>query len=616
MKFNKQEKRNTLTKEVSEVNLPSDYAWKILDNLVEDLKHLLTSDEVVQIKGIIRNRDYASYLEHGGTCGTQGKYLHDKPLASMRAVYQVYSLLKKYNFPGDALIKRQAATKKFFEAEGACEAYNHSGYLKLSWAKEDWEVDVFTYARQFLVKVLGFNVPSFEKLTHWSRHGPGANLDTQYGQVDAYHKHQNWPYSCTSDAFGYARVAIQNDQRWLGALEDDYRARNNIPKHSILDQRVFWTSVLKIVPGNRITFVPKDARTERTIAIEPSMNLYLQLGVDGYIRRRLKRWDIDIDDQTKNQTMARLGSVDQDNPELRFVTLDLSSASDSISTMLCKKLLTPEWYSYLMKLRSPVGVLDNETISYEKISSMGNGFTFALETAIFASIVYGVQMAVEGRYSSKQCSIYGDDIIVTDRIADLVICSLSNAGFTINREKSFLSGPFRESCGADWFHGKPVRPVFLKEKPVSVFGLYTDVNRLKRTLLLRFSLESSNTESLIDKWIPEKFRKFIGPFSDEDFDSYKHSDQPKKGWYKGFIYRYRRVIVTPLPRRAKSFLLRKLMHPLRQCPPSRSRWDDTQWRGGRLTSSGSAFTVTDRKSVKVRLAHSHTSSWCDVYSDA
>jgi hypothetical protein len=597
------------------MNLPNDYVWQILGSLTQDLSHLLTDKEFDRITSIIRSRDFDAYLSLSQEWDLQGICLIDKNLAQFRAVYQLTSLLKKFDLPNDKVDKRSVAKEKFFATEDVCREYNQEGYTRLSWAQTDEMVNVFTYAKSFLEKLLGHTVPDSSTMTEWSRHGPGANLDTQYGLTSSYNKYHDWPYSCTSLAVPYARSVIMDDERWIGALEDDYRRRYNIPKTAILDRKVFWSNVISIVPGNRIAFVPKNALTERTIAIEPSLNLYLQLGVDGYIRRRLKRWGVDIDDQTKNQEMARIGSINQSNEDLDFVTIDLSAASDSISLKVCEKLLPTDWYNHLIKLRSPSGALDDETILYEKISSMGNGFTFALETAIFTALVYGVMMEVEGKFDKQQCAIYGDDIIVTKRISSLVIHALHCSGFAINDEKSFLEGNFKESCGSDWFHGKPVRPVFLKNHPKTIMNLWTDINRLKRILLLRFDIEESKTEQLMDKWIPDLFRKYIGPFSDEDFDSYKHTCTCPIGVRKYDVYRFRRIIVQPVEIKGHNFFFKKLMHPLRPLLPRSTQWGDSYWHGTKLTSSGSAFTITKRNFVKVRQSYSVSDVWTSTYKE-
>lgn len=605
-------------REMLKVSLPSDYGWKILDKLVHDLDYLLTESEKKKVLGIIRRRDFDAYLSLSEDWGPQRicPERDNKP-AAMRARYQIVSLLKKYRFPSDNQTRRAAAKEKFLAAEQACSEYNQSGYISLKWCKDDRYCNVYTYARAFLEKLLGTDLPDDSELTLWSRHGPGSNLDTKDRQTSLYFKYSEWPYSCTQLAAPLARKAIKDDERWLGALEDDYRSRYGIPKHAILNQETFWSNVLTIVPGNRIAFVPKNALTDRSIAIEPSLNLYLQLGVDGFIRRRLKRWKIDLDSQTKNRELARRGSRDWEWSE-NFCTLDLSAASDTVSLSVCEALLPAKWYNLLLKLRSPVGILDDEIISYEKISSMGNGYTFALETAIFAAIVYGVQREFQGHYDGDNCAIYGDDIIVEKSIVHHVVAVLNLCGFKINDEKSFTEGPFRESCGADWFMGTPIRPVFLTSLPTSVMELWTDLNRLKRILSLRFLVEDSQVESLMNTWIPVAMTAITGPFSDEDFDSYRHVRTPS-GTYKNSLWVWKRLVIRPKPLRGCNFLFRKLMHSLRgsHCEePSRCYVSTSStWKGARLTGAGSRFVVTKPSLVTAGYTTSVADIWRSEYTE-
>jgi hypothetical protein len=200
-------------------------------------------------------------------------------------------------------------------------------------------------------------------------------------------------------------------------------------------------------------------KTERTIAVEPLWNGYIQLGVGEAIRKRLKRVDIDLKDQTKNQKLARKGSLgDSDDP---YVTIDLSSASDSVTIELCRDLLPPDWFSLMNQLRSKSWVLegDEKPHLYEKFTTMGNGFCFPLETLIFASLCHVANK--EMRIPVNDFSVYGDDIIVRQSVANRLLGLLRLCGFTTNVKKTFLSGPFRESCGADWFEGEDVRPLNL-----------------------------------------------------------------------------------------------------------------------------------------------------------
>jgi hypothetical protein len=596
-------KRSTSKRDLNQVvkvKLPKDYPWQVLGKLVEDLRDFLDPDSLKLVRSIVRNRDVEQYFLLSEEWGPQSITLVGYTASELFARYQISALLKKFQFTGDREKRRSAALKKFKEAELACKFFNDNS-KKLAFLDDDTELACYTYAREFLQKVLGSELPESEELTLWSRHGPGSNLDTSHRQVSLYDKYKNWPYSCTKGSLDLARSAIQNDERWLGALEDDYRVKNNLPKHVILDQDVFWANVLKIVPGNRITFVPKNAKTERSIAIEPCMNLYLQLGVDGYIRRRLKRWGIDLDSQKRNQVYAMLGSGHFHNP---FVTLDLAAASDSISLELCRLLLPPQWYRYLIKLRSPVGVLDDELVIYEKISSMGNGYTFALESAIFAAICYAVEKHLHGSCQFGSFAVFGDDLIVKTSSSSLVIRMLNLFGFNLNHEKSFIHGHFRESCGADWYNGISVRPVFLTSQPTTAMELWCDINRIRRILSLRIWHGEFETPQFMQKWIPDGVKHHVGPYSDESFDSYLHVPEPvsryRNGWWK-FLH----IVVTTKRRKGEDFLFRKLMHSLRAEPAH-------SWA---RTETGSRFIITDLRSVIVSQAYSPASYWQEMYTE-
>lgn len=613
MKLSKSRRKKQVDlRQKARVHVPRNYAWRVLDNLVDDLSDCLTDSEVSEVKSVVRSQDYTRYLALSEAWGPQSITSGDNKQTQVFARYQIASLLKKFQFSGDSQSRRDTAKEKFLAAEQACLQYNREGFTELACLEEEWELSAYTYARNFLEKLLGNTLPERAQLTLWSRHGPGSNLDTKNRSVSLYDKYKNWPYSCTKDALRTARLSIQDDERWLGALEDNYREVNNLPKHVIIDQKAFWSDVLKVVPGNLIAFVPKNALTERSIAIEPCMNLYLQLGVDGFMRRRLKRWGIDLDDQQKNQELARQGSKYW-RTEDPFVTLDLAAASDTISKRVCYQLLPVQWYNYLMDIRSPSGELDGEMLSYEKISSMGNGYTFALESAIFTAIIYGVSKAVTGSYNRDEVSVFGDDLICRKSISSKVIRMLNLCGFSVNHEKSFFEGPFRESCGADWFDGTPVRPVFLTDQPSTVGELWCDSNRIRRILTLRVYGWEFKTTRLIESWIPAFFADFTGPYSDEEFDSYKHVPLPSVKEKHG-LRKFKRMVIRPKRLRGENFLFRKLMHSLQAAPPP-NQFQRNSWGGMKVTGAGSRFTVTRSNAVTVGYKRSPVSYWQDEYAD-
>jgi len=175
------------------------------------------------------------------------------------------------------------------------------------------------------------------------------------------------------------------------------------------------------------------------------------------MRNKLKRVGIDLRDQSRNQKLSEQGSLEWELED-PYVTIDLSSASDSISVGLCRNLLPPEWFCYLNSIRSHSYLLNGDLHRYHKFVTMGNGFCFPLETLIFASLCVTAYNEV-GR--KPDYSVYGDDIIVRRSVADRVLLLLGVCGFKANPKKTFLEGPFRESCGTDWFSGEDVRPVNL-----------------------------------------------------------------------------------------------------------------------------------------------------------
>lgn len=237
------------------------------------------------------------------------------------------------------------------------------------------------------------------------------------------------------------------------------------------------------VKGNKLSFVPKSRKISRTICTEPVLNMLFQKGIGDVIRDRLAEvYRIRLDDQPdRNRRLARIGSLDG-----RFGTIDLSSASDSISLNLLRQVLPEEPLRWLLRTRSPVTVLpDGSEVELHMISSMGNGFTFPLQTLLFSALVAavyrvsGIPLIRNRPRRDGNFAVFGDDIIVDRRVYNTMVRMLSLLGFTVNREKSFNEGHFRESCGQDFLHGYNVRGVYVQTL-LDAQDLYSAINRLNR----------------------------------------------------------------------------------------------------------------------------------------
>jgi hypothetical protein len=119
--------------------------------------------------------------------------------------------------------------------------------------------------------------------------------------------------------------------------------------------------------------------------------------------------------------------------------------------------------------------LPDGSISYmEKFSSMGNGFTFELETLIF----WALARSVCGR--QETVSVYGDDVILPSVRLESYRQLCGYCGLTLNSKKSFNSGYFRESCGAHAFNGKDAKPVYLRSRIRVLLDIFKAANQLRR----------------------------------------------------------------------------------------------------------------------------------------
>jgi len=258
------------------------------------------------------------------------------------------------------------------------------------------------------------------------------------------------------------------------------------------------------VQGSSLKFVPKDIRESRTIAVEPSLNMYFQLGLGNLLSKRVNTFfGIDFAIQPFwNREAACIGSVNGSlEPAISSVhsfnwgcglaTIDLKSASDSLGLKMLEWALPEDFFRVLTRLRSPVASLpDGTSVELNMVSTMGNGFTFPLETMLFSCVVcaairsFGlipIRPSSNGTFSApvgnpQEWGVFGDDLVVHPDIAPRVLRLLGLLGFEVNSSKSFIKGPFRESCGCDFYRGHDIRAFFVKRALDSRTSLYKAFN--------------------------------------------------------------------------------------------------------------------------------------------
>lgn len=378
---------------------------------------------------------------------------------SFQKDYQAVSLFAKQSCFASGINTAEVALRKFMESEEQCRQTN----LELKDRLRD-RCHVHSIILIAAQKIEGW-LDSVKMSNNDIRFGPGASSSCSCDSVSTPGKLQS-------------RLDCSFKARWLiprilsipgfcngivGKVDDKGNSFSSLDKIDI-----------SILDSNTLVFVPKNSRSDRAICIEPHVNVMGQLAVGAALRRALRYAGLDLNHQAvrNNIRLARVGSIDG-----TYATIDLSSASDTIAYELVAKLLPIKWLELLDSLRTDYTKLPSgELLFVEKFSAMGNGYTFELESMIF----YAISRATCEYFAVKgEISVFGDDIVCPTEIAGILIDVLETVGFKTNHEKTFITGPFRESCGHDFFSGTNVRPYFFKGEYYYHTDLFKVVNGIR-----------------------------------------------------------------------------------------------------------------------------------------
>ncbi len=417
--------------------------------IAEILKGLNTESSL-RLCGLLEKDDHTAFLTAIGEFTPHSWAVGPHCWRTFFREYQAVELASKFDglvLPG--VDRKAVAMSKFLESEESCRAINSKLWRLMSGASiplDTWQV--LNLARQNISKCLGDFC--WDETVPFMAFGPGASIGLPRKRRHRWYKIGFRNPTVTGEC---ATLASQ-----LFSWFPQWRLKAEVPTASSeLETSSMVRPDLSIVSGSRITTVPKNAKTDRVIAIEPLMNMYVQKGIGGVIRRRLKRVQVDLDSQTRNQELAKAGSLTG-----RLATIDLSMASDSVSCALVDMLLPGDWVTAMKMCRSNYSVLPSgETVFLQKFSSMGNGYTFELESLIFWALAKACCHLQDE--SERDLSVYGDDIIVPVSVVASLIDSLAYVGFKTNVSKSYWEGPFRESCGKHYFLGHDVTPIYIRK---------------------------------------------------------------------------------------------------------------------------------------------------------
>jgi len=328
------------------------------------------------------------------------------------------------------------------------------------------------------------------------KHGPGATADKLVGN-DKWNQ-RVWTTRLERE-FPMAEFAFSSYSEYLSVIQD----------------------ITFLEPGAeqpvRVITVPKTLKTPRIIAIEPTCMQYTQQALLQMMVNEIERDDnsrnfIRFIDQTPNQELAKLGSSDQS-----LATLDLSEASDRVSNQHVRALL--RYHSSLSRAVDACRSRKADVPGYgvkrlAKFASMGSALCFPFEAMVFTTVVFlGIEKALNRPLTVKdfksfygRVRVYGDDIIVPVEYVNSVVSELEAYGFRVNRNKSFWTGKFRESCGKEYFDGHDVSISRVRQALPRQRG---DVQEIVSTVSLRNRLYEAGywrsaryLDSIIERLIP------------------------------------------------------------------------------------------------------------------
>jgi len=277
------------------------------------------------------------------------------------------------------------------------------------------------------------------------KHGPGVTADRLLGNQK--YRQLTWP-ARLERYFPYGDYALPN-----------YRYYDSLDPVDFLEPE-------REIPA-RVVSVPKTLKTPRIIAVEPTAMQYCQQAIADELWSSIRRDDnlrrmIGHKDQERNQALACEGSLLGN-----LATLDLSEASDRVSNQHVRLLMHdhPNLLGAVDASRSrKADVQGHGIISLAKFASMGSALCFPVEAMVFLTMIFvGIERELSTPLTPRlikslrdQVRVYGDDIIIPVDYVQTVIATLESFGIRVNRNKSFWTGRFRESCGKEYFAGHDV----------------------------------------------------------------------------------------------------------------------------------------------------------------
>jgi hypothetical protein len=255
------------------------------------------------------------------------------------------------------------------------------------------------------------------------------------------------------------------------------------------DFNTVFKPVKKTVKG---VVVPKSFKIGRFIAEEQPATLFKAQAVRKGMVNALYRSDGHLSFEPDDQETSKKLALNSSYLAPGYSSIDLSSASDSISVYIAEELLRycPKAKAALRSIRAEWVELDKRVIKNHIWLTSGNPCTFNCEAIFFTAVCRAAKELYCSREGLDEDQIlrervYGDDILVDNRLFNLTITMLMILGMIPNVEKSF--GPesaYREACGAEGVFGRDTSALYYprtalnwEEKPAEAIATLVSLEK-------------------------------------------------------------------------------------------------------------------------------------------
>jgi len=485
-----------------EVYNTDEVMYKLWLHLVGDFRNVLGNDLARRPNDAL----LASGIKGFRGCSFPSRSTVSVPL--FKADYQLENLFKRYRFRDDVFTDdelRERTLKKFRDTQ-----------IRIA---RPIEIDcgiymVFQEARKIVRSILG----EYTKEEHMKL--------CQFGKR-----------ACVGTSYRDSYLDVKLESSLTGSQEHIAWFNNYLATDKLLSDVVTsggkYPPKYEVCDTLRLSLVPKSFKSFRGIMPDTLLGSFYTKGMGRLLQSRLLNVGLDIRHlQSRHRRLVKDNSVSR-----RLATADLSAASDSLTPELLRRLLPAKWYHAIMHGRINQCMVGDQLQQIISVATMGLGHTFPLQTLIFYSLLKAI-----GNLNGDRrmfVSVYGDDLIYPSRIHRLVSVIFPKLHLNLNLDKTYVEDHFRESCGADYYHGSDVRPFqpqgefqLLDKRQFAAF-LYKLLNGIK----LRWTEEEipRTLEYLLNELVLTQGIIFQVPSFYPDASGFK-VDRPRNGYFYSPVF--------------------------------------------------------------------------------